>query len=565
MKLFQNKFQSRLYFDLSFLVLASLVVTLPIFYYGVPSGNDLAQHYQFAMTFYDALKNGVLYPGWADAANFGFGDVGVRFYPPFSYYVLVLFRWIFGNWYDASSFTFLFWFFLSGLGVYYWTREFFDETSSLAAALAYIVMPYHVNQIYNAFLYAEFAASAILPFCFLFVTRICKKGKLVDIAGLSASYSLLILTHLPLTIVGSIALLVYAVFSLRKHRFAQTILKLSVAVVLAVGASSFYWLRVLTELDLVKHNSLEFTAADFDFQSNFLFSYFSTTSLNYGARSLWFIDLLAIFTFAFFVPSAIVFYYYVRDRESLRLGNAVALVAVALFFATPLSSFVWKNFTFLQKMQFPWRWMTVISIGGVVFIGAGFQYLARLFRTKARPIALLASGLIVLGIVFTATQVMRPAIYASRTEFTEKTKNLSEAQSCDCWWPIWSKREAFLNREKVWAGTREIEIDSFGGSERIFRIAPGIEQNARIAIFYYPNWRAIVNGYFIPAGKDEYGTILVPLPPEQAEVRLFFQESDYVKSAGVFSFVIWLVLAGYLGTSLIGVFIQGRLNGRLST
>ena len=53
---------------------------------------------------------------------------------------------------------------------------------------------------------AEFAGAAVLPFAFLFVERVCRHRRRQDIAGLAVSFALLLLTHLPLAIIGSIAL-----------------------------------------------------------------------------------------------------------------------------------------------------------------------------------------------------------------------------------------------------------------------------------------------------------------------------------------------------------------------
>src|SRR5262249_16245863 len=159
------------------------LITLPVLLFGVPKGNDLPQHYQFAVTFYDGAKEGIFFPSWSADVNSGFGDVGVRFYPPLSYYILDFFRGLLGNWFYARVSTFCFWFFLGGAGVYFWAREWFSQTASLAAAIAYIFIPYHANEIYNAFTYAEFAAAAILPFCFLFVTRVCNRGRIGNCFG----------------------------------------------------------------------------------------------------------------------------------------------------------------------------------------------------------------------------------------------------------------------------------------------------------------------------------------------------------------------------------------------
>ena len=89
-------FQSRQFIYLLLIFLISGLMVLPIYWLGIPRGNDLPQHYQFALTFQESLQNGIFYPSWSAASNFGYGDVGIRFYPPLAYYVLVFFEWITG-------------------------------------------------------------------------------------------------------------------------------------------------------------------------------------------------------------------------------------------------------------------------------------------------------------------------------------------------------------------------------------------------------------------------------------------------------------------------------------
>ena len=69
-------------------LLAGAIVVLPAIIFGMPKNNDLANHYHFAIPFYEALRQGHLYPGWLATPNFGYGDVVVRFYPPALYYLL---------------------------------------------------------------------------------------------------------------------------------------------------------------------------------------------------------------------------------------------------------------------------------------------------------------------------------------------------------------------------------------------------------------------------------------------------------------------------------------------
>src|SRR6476469_4173101 len=159
------------------------------FYNGVTSGNDFAQHFQFAHTIHHSIITGEIYPSWADNLNQGYGDAAIRFYPPLAYYALAFSFLLTNDWYSASLLTFFLIFWIGGTGVCLWAREEFSGSQSLLAAALFIFAPYHVNQIYNNFLYAEFAASAVIPFCFLFVTRVCRRGKIGDVLGLSVSFA----------------------------------------------------------------------------------------------------------------------------------------------------------------------------------------------------------------------------------------------------------------------------------------------------------------------------------------------------------------------------------------
>src|SRR5688572_11972941 len=200
------------------LLAAALCLTAPIFLCGVPDGNDVPQHFRFAHTFYDAVSDGDYFPSWPGTTNHGFGDVGIRFYPPLAYYTVAVFRVFVDSWNDAFALAICLWFFVGGVGLYLLALEWTSERPALVGALVFMAMPYHANQVYNAGLFAEFAGLAILPFCLLFVRRVISSGRLQDVLGLSVAYALLLLTHLPLAVIGSISLLVFAIVSLRDEK-----------------------------------------------------------------------------------------------------------------------------------------------------------------------------------------------------------------------------------------------------------------------------------------------------------------------------------------------------------
>ncbi len=516
----------------------------PSYYNGITLGPDSPQHFQFAQTVHNSIHSGEIYPSFAALPNQGYGDVGLRFYPPLVYYLLSLLFLIIENWYWAGLIAFTLIFFLSGFGTYFWAREELPAAESLFAAALYIFAPQHLNQIYNSFLLAEFAASAIIPFCFLFLTRVCRKGNPLDILGLSIAYALLVLTHLPMIIIGSIAFTVYALFLLNRRSFLQTTLKLAAAVAGALLASSFYWLRMTTELNWVNHSTKNYFSDAYDYRQNFLFTLANIINFKTDVSVLWLADLMLLAVLLVSIPSTVYFY---RERKNLSaFTKAVALVfLVSVFLTTSFSAFVWDNFTILQKVQFPWRWLGIVSMSGAVFASSGIIKAAEKMKQSKNLLLPVGLGIILLCFFTVSAVIIKGAIFVSPEEFN-KTFAAADAQSFECWWTIWAKPDALRQNERVFADGRSYTIDNWQPLNREITIATGKPAAVRIATFYYPHWQAIINGERVAVEPDENGAILIPVSERESKIHLVFVEPYFVRIANFLSFAVWLVFGGGL-------------------
>ncbi|MFS8086534.1 MAG: 6-pyruvoyl-tetrahydropterin synthase-related protein, partial [Acidobacteriota bacterium] len=241
--------------DLRFAFIVAAVgvaVLLPIVILGIPNGADLPNHFCFAQPFYEAVQSGHWYPGWLAESNDGFGDPRFRFYPPGLYYLLSAARALTGGWYSGTIAVAVFLSVTGGLGAYFWARTLCQPKLAMWAGLLYTIAPYHLNELYQASLLSEYAACSILPFAFAFVERICRKRSIGDLCGLAVSIALLILTHLPLAVIGSISLGLYAALRLERKRILSTIAHLVGGVLLGLAASAFFWATMLAELPWIK-------------------------------------------------------------------------------------------------------------------------------------------------------------------------------------------------------------------------------------------------------------------------------------------------------------------------
>jgi hypothetical protein len=145
---------------------------------------------------------------------------------------------------------------------------------------------------------------------------------------------------------------------------------------------------------------------------------------------------------------------------------------------------------------------------------------------------------------------MMPAALYSRTQFEARLAGLHSAESYSCWWPVWAHPKAFENREPVTTDERSVSISTWDSEFREFSVGEGSPQNVRIATFYYPNWKAYVNGSEVAVNKDENGAILIPVSKIASEVTLRFEEPFYAVTAKYISVVTWagfcLILLFYL-------------------
>lgn len=518
---------------IAILIAVGLVAIAPSIVSGIPNSNDLPQHYRVAVSFYDSLSKGNLCPGWNAQATKGYGDVSLRFYPPLIYYVLSGLRALTGNWYDASLLFFALLSVAGGLGVYVWGRTLLSRNEAIWAGIFFIIVPYHVNQIYQAFLLGEYAGSSILPFAFAFTELVCRRGRTRDILGLSISYALLILTNVPLTVIGSIALMAYGLMRARQSNVTWTILRLGLAVLLALAASAFYWVTAIAERRWMAGNTID-SGLWFDYRYNFLFWKAVDGSTN------WWANILAASMLVMFLPGLALKRSW-QGRVWINGAKAVGVLTIfAFIMALPLSEPLWKVFPPLQRIEFPWRWLAVASMTGSVLIASTANYWLGLARTKARPIVLLAASCIIVPFALTLSQTIRGATYIPRPRFESITEGIGESSSLPFWLPIWATSTARQMPHEIEVEGRSFAIDSWEAQRRTFSISSGIATQARIRTFYYPNWIAISDGRTLPLRWDTDGAILITLPEEAVSVTLDFREPAPKRLSILGSAITWI-------------------------
>ncbi len=539
------KFLTSENFDYSAVIFIAVAVFLPVFYYGLPWSIDFLHHYQCAYSFYEGIVSGDFYPSWSAARNLGFGGMELRLYPPLSHYTLAVFYAFFHNWHIAACVTLTFYSILGSLGVFIWARELMPSKQAAFAGCGFAFLPYHLSQIYGTFFFAEYVGTSLLPFSFLFVYRVAKRGRLIDIAGLAAAFALLILSHLPLTVIGSVSCAIYGLSLLeRRQLFSQTV-KLSVGVIIGLAASSFFWIKVLLEKDLMARTTI-YPDLWLDYRLHFLLTPIQTyaagmaTNVYEYATSLY--DWTLFCAAGLVAVCAVPFVISTRGKLEKNFKGIWLVFAISVFLTLPFSKFLWDNVTVLQDLQFPWRWLSVVSVTAPVLAAGKLDFLFAALKTKKRPLALIAAGFVFATAVFSVTYLMGRALYVP-TDITEITiKSVQTAKGLPFWWTKWARFEFLENTNKITAANRNFNIENWQPDAKEFQISQGDAQNVRIAVFYHPNWHALVNGFPVETMPDSGGAVLIPVTAAESTVNLFFEEEKSVESAQKISVVGWIFI-----------------------
>jgi hypothetical protein len=545
--------------NLVILAAVAIAVLLPIIIFGIPNGADLPNHLRFAVPFHDSIQSGHFHPGWLAESNYGLGDPRFIFYPPGLYYLLSAARILTGEWYSATVLVLLFLSVAGGLGAYLWARTIFNPNVALWTGVLYALMPYRLNELYQASLLSEYAACSLLPFVFWFVERITRRKSLFDIVGFGAAYALLVLTHLPTAMIGSIALVIYALVRMERKSFLSTSARLALGVALGLAASSFFWTSMLAELSWIKGNSAT-PNPYYDYRLNFLFSRAALTN-----RNTWYANILALAMIGFLLPGLVFIARWCTTNFSLSrasekkrqtevcrttapLNAPLVLLVVTFLMATSISKPIWAIVPKLSEVQFPWRWLSITSLMGSIVLAASLPLWRDQLRRRLRPRDFAVGVAFTLALVFVGTQIIHDSEYISRAKFETMTQEVRGAVSFKDWLPA-SARE--FNRvekmsAKADAGTRPLTITKWEPERRALHLSAGSEGALRVETYFYPRWTATADGRSLPIAPNADGLILISAPPQATDIQLVFEPPRRVRLFELVTGISWIVILGTL-------------------
>jgi uncharacterized membrane protein len=537
--------------DLSPLAAIITVATfaiLPILTLGFPKVGDAIKHYRWTSEFNAALRDGALYPRWFPDANREMGSPLPIYYPPVPFYVAAAFNVLCGNMLLAISLSCWLALVLAGAGMYAFARLSLTRPASLVASVLYMLIPYHILDLYTGAALSEFWCFAWIPLLFYHIYRICDEGRWRSACWLALIYALLLQTHVPSLYLTSMML---AVFSIMLTRDRRRLMQVAIALLLGAGLSAIFIVPVLFERKYIQigrvlercnyHDYFLFEHLGDAFKTIFHPTGEDDYSLQTDLAAMGLLLLLALIALMYWESRVAI-----KQGEGLKPTSRPALMratftvtAISLFMSTRLSAPLWKLIPGMPFLLFPFRWLMIASAGATMLAAATIGLLQ--VNVKRRAFYAVALALVVIfNLTVSAVAILR----APRKPDTLQ-RGLARRETPEyhpVWWDGKSAGDFDQTPVVLLSGDAKVQATSDEGIRQSYNVTAAAESTLKFRPLYFPGWVARVDGQTVQTQPDNEGHIQLTISPGEHSLSLSFEDTWPRKAGKTMSAISMLVL-----------------------
>ncbi len=496
------------------LILLGLTLSWPIFVRGYFSHHDDLQVIRiFEMR--NCLVDLQIPCRWVSNMGNGYGFPLFNYYNPLPYYIGGLASFITG-YVNAAKLLFLIPAVFSGLAMYLFVEQLTNKKTAILAGALYTLAPYRALDLYVRGAIGESFAILIVPLLFYMSLLLTKDPKPKHFIVMTLVTFAFLVSHNVSVVLWAPVFLIWFIYLVYKYKL-KAIWPVVLSVLIGIGISSFFVIPAFMERDLVTTENL--ISTDLDFRNHFV-SYkqlLFDREWGYGASvpgpeddmsfqvgyPHW---LLAILAPALFL----------LKRKNLNDGLApiitifTAIFLLSLFMTHNKSSFVWENFSILQFVQFPWRYLSITIFASSILGGLIVYMLDKQFA-KAIIIILFITTF------FLNWHYFKPQLFFTDTNDVSKLSGRQWDNQIEGSMLDYLPKGAIEMGEKSSDYPRLLEGDGdvapLVKKTNSWQAAVNLSEDGKIIIpvYDFPIWRVRLNGKEVNHSTHE-GLILLDLP-----------------------------------------------------
>lgn len=592
------------------LLLVALLVLLavsPLLSPGLPSIADAPIHLFRTMEMVSAWTDGVIYPRWAPNLAFGYGYPLFDFAPPLPYFLAGAFHVLGFSLETSIRLLSVLCLACYGLGMYLFTRNILGPRAALLAAAAYLFTPFRYREIllYGGN-YPQILAIGIFPWVLWAFERAVADGRGRYAAAGGLCYAALLLSHNFHAFIFTPLLIAFVALSMAlqagwnrtgpvrgwRSRLGDLLRRPGpvVALVLGLALGAFFWAPALHDLKYtIAQQDYYLTRSDFRLRLLSLRDLFAwPTPLDARADNPLVPLSLGVAVVALAALGVLYLLFAMwrlrasdppplQRRQALREAAYLTFFLLVLlgtcFMMLPAAARLWETLPFLPYAEFPWRLMGIANLGAA-FLAGGSVRLWEVSMGPGRRRSLVADLVLassLLGLVLGVAVYFYPtrAFLAWGTPtlsdyigYELRTQNVGTTGLAE-YLPGWAAQIPQtsplvgplrdgqpiekLDRAILPAGVQATHLGRDAASDH-YRFSSESDFRAHFFTFYFPGWRAFLDGEAVPLQvTPPLGLMAVDVPAGQHELLLRFGETpfrlamDLVSAAALLGLVGWAV------------------------
>jgi len=543
---------------LLFVALAATAVVTPLVVISNASGHDIQFHLASWMDVAGQWREGILYPRWAEWANWGFGEPRFIFYPPAS--------WLIG----AALGSVLPWpavpgayiwlaLIVAGMSMWKLAHEWLPGPQAAAAAVLFAVNPYNLAIVYYRSDFAELLAAALLPLLLWSTLGIVRRER-GRFASLAIVFAAIWLCNAPEAVIATYSLALLLLILSATKRSPRPLIAGGAAMAAGFGLAAFYILPAIREQHWVQISQA--LTANLRPERNFIFT--NSNDPEFLVFN-WKISGIAL-GMMLFIGEASVFVAR-RRRELAEAWWALLSLGIASsFLMFRPSAPLWRYLPKLAFTQFPWRWLEPLAVVFAFFIAAAIGLLrerwvtalvlAVVFAAIAATGCLIAkdtwwddgdvpllAGEIAAGHGYEGTDEYAP-VGSDRYQLPEATPDADEIPDVP---PTPLVSEIDPSSKKIAdLSHAQIAIEQWTSERKQFSESAATPVTLALRLVNYPAWEITVDGRKVQPGSAAMtAEMLLPLPSGSHRVEVRFRRTWDRLAGDAISVLSAIGLIGY--------------------
>ncbi|HXG90886.1 MAG TPA: 6-pyruvoyl-tetrahydropterin synthase-related protein [Blastocatellia bacterium] len=551
------------------LTLAAVIAITPFFFRyrtsepgfdnrtGMIVSHDMARHFAQAELFHKTLKSGVAYPRWFGEANYGYGIPFTNFYPPGFYFLLSAFYEFIGDWANAMMAVSFLLFIASGIAFYALARLFTGRLASAAASLLYLLFPYHMLNLYWRGAMGELMAFVFIPLTIYFAYKIVTESRARHYAGLGLCYGLYMISHIPTSYLYSYALVFYAVAWAIMSRDIRIAIRIGMGMALGLMVSAIYWLPAVLESKYAQ----EVVSSIAPYRTSYLTLIESSDQFDRTINALFVLLALTLILVIVFLNKV--------SRQTntngegaesnerrakgslatqmklwMMIGAGAAFMSTS--FSTPISNLIPR----IEIATPAWRWLTVSSPFTSLLVGLALERMTEQLRMTQRKLWSWRATIIALtvgNILFTAGAVIVQTFDHGpqwvEKDFTSLSLNPKDAT------PLAEMPDT--PRVVIEPKGEVLQIEKWDPQYRRIRLVLDQPGAVRLRTYYFPGWRARIDGRDAQMSKDKDGAIQIALPAGLHTLEAYFGTTPPRTFGTIFTAIGFFMVLGLAGADYL--------------